>query len=391
MKIRDIKESVACIYKLTFPDGKIYIGQTKDLKKRMQLYLFCNDRKATGVTSIIRSFGIDSVDVEVLCRITGMNEVDERLCLNILEIHYISEMNSLEPNGYNTSLGGEIFGIPNEVLAMSSDEVKNYYRGGCKPVLEYDASGKFVREYKSIADCAYQLGVKDDTVRLYLTKNKMLHGKHILRKKRGMDIPQEISVADVETVTKVKKVYVTKEVEKEVEKKVYKEVVVEKPKIERVSPCVLYDSDGELVGEYKHKSEAERAAGFQSTVPYGRYRNGYILFRRGLNVQTKIEPMEEMSKYILEDYYVPLCDCQLRTKPVSLVGVKHRSTRKGRHSIIYNNSPIAQFTLDGELVAEYDSTRDASEATGIPYSGIYACVNGKTKKSNGFVWKKIEK
>ena len=216
MKIRDIKESVACIYKLTFPDGKIYVGQTKDLKKRMQLYLFCNSRKATGVTYIIRSFGIDSVEVEVLCRITGMNEVDERLCLNILEIHYISEMNSLEPNGYNTSLGGEIFGIPNEVLAMSSDEVKNYYRGGCKPVLEYDASGKFVREYKSIADCAYKLGVKDDTVRLYLTKNKTLHGKHILRRKRGMDIPQEISVADVETVTKVKKVYVTKEVEKEV-------------------------------------------------------------------------------------------------------------------------------------------------------------------------------
>ena len=148
MKIRDIEESVACIYKLTFPDGKIYVGQTKDLKKRMQLYLFCNDRKATSVTSIIRSFGIDSVDVDVLCRITGMNEVDERLCLNILEIHYISEVNSLEPNGYNTSLGGEIFGIPNEVLAMSSDEVNNYYRGGCKPVLEYDSSCLFVRRHQ---------------------------------------------------------------------------------------------------------------------------------------------------------------------------------------------------------------------------------------------------
>ena len=45
MKIRDVKESVACIYKLTFPDGKIYIGQTKDLKNRMRLYLFCNNTK----------------------------------------------------------------------------------------------------------------------------------------------------------------------------------------------------------------------------------------------------------------------------------------------------------------------------------------------------------
>ena len=53
--------------------------------------------------------------------------------------------------------------------------------------------------------------------------------------------------------------------------------------------------------------------------------------------------------------------------------------------------PIAQMSLDGKVVAEYDNIRDAEKATGIPYSGIYACVNGKTKKSKGFWWKKIEK
>lgn len=41
--------------------------------------------------------------------------------------------------------------------------------------------------------------------------------------------------------------------------------------------------------------------------------------------------------------------------------------------------PIAQMSLDGKVVAEYDNIRDAAKATGIPYSGIYACVNGKTK------------
>lgn len=43
--------------------------------------------------------------------------------------------------------------------------------------------------------------------------------------------------------------------------------------------------------------------------------------------------------------------------------------------------PIAQMYLDGKVVAEYDNIRDAEKSTGIPYSGIYACVNGKTKKS----------
>ena len=52
---------------------------------------------------------------------------------------------------------------------------------------------------------------------------------------------------------------------------------------------------------------------------------------------------------------------------------------------------IARMPLDGKVVAEYDSIRDAAKITGIPYSGIYVCVNGRTKKSNGFVWKKIDK
>ena len=50
---------------------------------------------------------------------------------------------------------------------------------------------------------------------------------------------------------------------------------------------------------------------------------------------------------------------------------------------------VDKVCLDGKVVAEYDSIRDASQITGIPYSGIYACVTGRTKKSNGFVWKKI--
>ena len=51
---------------------------------------------------------------------------------------------------------------------------------------------------------------------------------------------------------------------------------------------------------------------------------------------------------------------------------------------------IAQMSLDCRVVAEYDNIRKAAKATGIPYSVIYACVNGKIKKSKGFVWKKIE-
>lgn len=41
MKFEEAKYlQCACIYKLTYPDGKCYIGQTKCLHDRMKLY-FC--------------------------------------------------------------------------------------------------------------------------------------------------------------------------------------------------------------------------------------------------------------------------------------------------------------------------------------------------------------
>ena len=58
---------------------------------------------------------------------------------------------------------------------------------------------------------------------------------------------------------------------------------------------------------------------------------------------------------------------------------------------VFLDFPIVQMSLGGKIVAYFDSIRDAAKITGFSYSGIYACVNGKTKKSKGYVWKKIEK
>jgi hypothetical protein len=46
-----------------------------------------------------------------------------------------------------------------------------------------------------------------------------------------------------------------------------------------------------------------------------------------------------------------------------------------------------QYSLDGELIAEYHSLRDAARATGSDSAGISACCNNKQYKHNGFVWK----
>lgn len=53
---------------------------------------------------------------------------------------------------------------------------------------------------------------------------------------------------------------------------------------------------------------------------------------------------------------------------------------------------IRQFTVDGVLVAEYDSIKAAERTTGINRGGISACINGRQQRTTGrdgvsYMWK----
>lgn len=61
-----------------------------------------------------------------------------------------------------------------------------------------------------------------------------------------------------------------------------------------------------------------------------------------------------------------------------------------KHEKLNLDYGVVQMKFNGEVVAEYDSIRDASLATGVRYSQIYACVTGRSKKSAGYLWQKIE-
>lgn len=116
MKFEEAKDlQCACIYKLIYPDVKCYIGQAKCLHDRMKLYespLSRNFGDASKNMLALRKFGIDNVDVSVICEISSLCKSDTLLCLSILEIKYIREFDTLHPNGYNSGIGCEILGIP---------------------------------------------------------------------------------------------------------------------------------------------------------------------------------------------------------------------------------------------------------------------------------------
>lgn len=94
------------IYKITNKvNGKIYIGQSIDILKRWYDHkyksFYENDVSYNSpIHSAIRKYGVQNFIFEII------EECNENV-LDELEIKYIQQYNSLVPNGYNVSTGGQ--------------------------------------------------------------------------------------------------------------------------------------------------------------------------------------------------------------------------------------------------------------------------------------------
>ncbi len=94
------------IYKLTnLKNGKIYVGQTIQFEKRMNHH---RHSKQPGVDAAIKKYGWENFSVEIL------EECSEEM-LDEREIFWIAKLNSMFPNGYNLTSGGNAKRIVSEV------------------------------------------------------------------------------------------------------------------------------------------------------------------------------------------------------------------------------------------------------------------------------------
>lgn len=88
------------IYKITSPNGKMYIGQTdRPFKTRWKQHCGKNSC-CTALHRAILKYGDVNMTKEILCECN----VDE---LKLKENEYIKEFNSLAPNGYNLKMNDE--------------------------------------------------------------------------------------------------------------------------------------------------------------------------------------------------------------------------------------------------------------------------------------------
>jgi group I intron endonuclease len=91
------------IYKATnIINDKVYIGQTKNsLKIRKRKHINDMRKSNTYFSNALNKYGSSKFVWEVIEDCESKEELDE------MEFHYIKQYNSLKPNGYNMTLGGE--------------------------------------------------------------------------------------------------------------------------------------------------------------------------------------------------------------------------------------------------------------------------------------------
>ena len=99
-EIKECMGPTGIIYKITSPSGKVYVGQTiRSFEKRMQEHKQ-ESSCCTTVSRAIQKYK-DQMKYEIIEDNVPPEQLDER------EIFWIKKFNSLAPNGYNCTTGGQ--------------------------------------------------------------------------------------------------------------------------------------------------------------------------------------------------------------------------------------------------------------------------------------------
>ena len=97
-----VKQKVGCIYRLTnLINGKKYIGKTVHYRNRMTSHKCTTSSKCCYLKNAIKKYGWSNFKQEII-----VDKIPEKDLSN-LETSYITSENTMAPNGYNLTKGGE--------------------------------------------------------------------------------------------------------------------------------------------------------------------------------------------------------------------------------------------------------------------------------------------
>jgi group I intron endonuclease len=230
------------IYKILSPSGRLYIGQTQNLRKRINAYK-CDvrkDRKDIKLHNSLRKYGWDAHVLEVIEEVAD-ELMDER------EIYWIAELKTYcykYPEGLNMTEGGDgqrstwmhdierrrkqaqrfsgegnpFYGKKHtkEYRAKKAKQVSEYNKkhgvmvpewgvekgreAVRKKILCYDLQGNFLKEYNSLSSASAELSISHQSITDSLTKRKSQAKGYVFRYKTD-NYPLKIEVGVIKNKT----------------------------------------------------------------------------------------------------------------------------------------------------------------------------------------------
>lgn len=398
------------IYKYTFPNGKIYIGQTYKGSRRFGKV---SDYAGTLVYRAMKKYPNFKKDIIEYCK---EKDVDKR------EQYWIKFYDSTHRDkGYNRDTGGNLNKhLSEDLKKVLSEKHKGLY---AEPVLQYSLKGEFIKEWPSEKAVHDALGIQVNNA---CTNRQQSAGGFQWKLKKDprviTDIYNPVQQYDMQG-------NLVKEWDSIVE--INKKLGISKTGIVECCNNKMkssggfqwkYKLDNRKIGVYyKEKSSTSfkkgipsknKGVGKREVIQYdlkGKIvkvwggvaiaEHALHIFGVGFSCRSKNNLAGGFQwKYYDDDSKVigpykrtphPLTDAQKEAISKANKG-RHREYRPRPEHRGANNPgarAVSQYSLDDKFIKDWDYITLASKTLGINMSCISECLKGKQKTAGGFKWK----
>lgn len=149
MKIK--KQIIVGIYKLTCPNGKIYVGQSKNIYQRWKHYIKLRSKDQPKLYNHLKEYGPENFKYEIL-------EECLKEQLNEKETYWGNLLNVLDKDiGLNTGILGNQGKQSSESVEKRASKIR-------KPIIQFDLDGNFIKEHTSATQAGKELGKNGNNI-----------------------------------------------------------------------------------------------------------------------------------------------------------------------------------------------------------------------------------
>lgn len=328
-------------------NGKQYIGQTS---QTVDLRFTSHKSRANQdsnqyIHNSMRIYGVDNFSVEEIEKVSSPSLSNLSNELDKLEIHYINKFNTLNPNGYNNTIGGK--------------ENDGFQRIDRK-VYQFDLSGKLLQQYNSLQDACDLTGFsKTGISKCCLLKTNSSFGFVWRYEDTLQDYNGYTShwINDSNINVSLSGQHIMKGV-------------------------IQYDLKGNIVQEYQNINDAyEQNKNNCTRIGINNCCYGNVHTHRGyvwrfVNDSFDKYPIENKSR-------------NKQNKKKNTVIKKEKQLNKGTKTFkeIDNKKSIIQYDKNLKFIAEYSNISDISFLNESQRQGVIRCCKGQSITSHGYIWR----